>query len=878
MWLVGLFFLAATTLYTWPLVTDLRTRLLLGMGDYAGESALIAWNAYAVVRQPLHLFDTKFYYPYSNTIAYGQSLFFPGLLAVPLYWLTAEPLLSSNILLFGGLVVSGAGMYLLAYTLTRRVGPSLLAGVAFAYFPNRMEHLGQFTVQTAWLMPLCVWALYRFLFERRWGHLLVLVVGLWAQVLSSMYLAYALGFLLAGLLLACLLLRPRLLDWTLLARGAVGLGLLIGLLAPFLRPYLALHQAGLERDVLQAEYFGMDLLSILDPGVYNWLYGKRLFYLARSEGGLFPGLVVLGLAGLAVGWALRERDPEAPPPPAWVRPVGWGLAALLALCLIAIVVIPWTGRIDWHVGRRHLLRAHDLTLPVLLLPILALGAVALVGRRRSQAPPTPREWIAVFLFLSVLTYELTLTPTLRIANGPGLGNSLFRYVFFYAPGGSAFRAPGRWCLVFVIPLALLAAFGASLALSWLRESRRQAAAVVLVGLVMVEHLDRQPWDWLPATPPVYRWLAQEPGDFAILELPVYAGLPDALYMYWQTGHWKRLVAGAVGFVPATIDEIVDASDPFDLPALVTVMRSIYPLRYVLAHRQLMKPPQRDHWERVRAAPPAALRFERTVGTTDVYALMTTPETDVELNRYFSTDFVRAHPVAELEVRIPEDAEARQWVEVAFNGRPPVRVAMGGPVVLRLEPPYRIAGRNWLHLVHRYELLPGTSTGRAAYRVGRTGTEVNADIAVRSGGKEHGNVASIRVNRLEVSRNRRGYNVVALEAATGRVMATELFDTFHSDAEAHRMATFIAALAPGTVVVAAVKDDGGGQLTEHAVAALRSLGGRVDLRRTLFVSHLLVGVKGAPPGTALEQTGMRPLSASVGVTRPLALTLQSFSLR
>ncbi len=80
------------------------------------------------------------------------------------------------------------------------------------------------------------------------------------------------------------------------------------------------------------------------------------------------------------------------------------------------------------------------------------------------------------------------------------------------------------------------------------------------------------------------------------------------------------------------------------------------------------------------------------------------------------------------------------------------------------------------------------------------------------------------------------------------------------------------------MVASVKDDGGGQLTEDGVAALRSLGGQVDLQRTLFVSHLLVGVKGARPGEALEAAGSRALTASVGLDRPLALTLQAFALR
>ena len=168
--------------------------------------------------------------------------------------------------------------------------------------------------------------------------------------------------------------------------------------------------------------------------------------------------------------------------------------------------------------------------------------------------------------------------------------------------------------------------------------------------------------------------------------------------------------------------------------------------------------------------------------------------------------------------------------------------------------------------------------KGSYRIGTTEVLARADIEVLSAGKEHGDRSSIRVNGLEVSPDRRGYNLVVLDPGTGQVTAAEVFDTFRSAEESHRMARFIDGLAPGTVVVASVKDDGGGQLTEEGVRALRSLGGQADLQRTLFLSHLLVGAKGAQPGQALESAGLGALTAIVGARRRQGLTLESFALR
>jgi hypothetical protein len=110
-------------------------------------------------------------------------------------------------------------------------------------------------------------------------------------------------------------------------------------------------------------------------------------------------------------------------------------------------------------------------------------------------------------------------------------------------------------------------------------------------------------------------------------------------------------------------------------------------------------------------------------------------------------------------------------------------------------------------------------------------------------------------------------VVVLDPATGAVQARELFDTFIARTESARLAAFIEQVPAGAIVVAAIKEDGVGQLGDDGVRALRSVGGRIDPREGgLFVSHLVIGVKGASPGTAVEAFGPGRLARSVGRDR------------
>ena len=126
------------------------------------------------------------------------------------------------------------------------------------------------------------------------------------------------------------------------------------------------------------------------------------------------------------------------------------------------------------------------------------------------------------------------------------------------------------------------------------------------------------------------------------------------------------------------------------------------------------------------------------------------------------------------------------------------------------------------------------------------------IVARSAGKDVGDFGHIYVNGEDVSPNQRGYNLVAIEPAAGRVLDAANFDTHdpHQAPEASAaMAAWINALPEGVIVAGAVRDAASLSLGEDAVAALRSLGVADDIRGELRRDHAFVGVRGAAPGSA-----------------------------
>jgi hypothetical protein len=53
-----------------------------------------------------------------------------------------------------------------------------------------------------------------------------------------------------------------------------------------------------------------------------------------------------------------------------------------------------------------------------------------------------------------------------------------------------------------------------------------------------------------SVPPIYQWLAQEAGDFGVVELAIHEEITrEAIRMYYSTVHWKHLANGFSGWWP-----------------------------------------------------------------------------------------------------------------------------------------------------------------------------------------------------------------------------------------------------------------------------------------------------------------------------------------
>ncbi len=121
-------------------------------------------------------------------------------------------------------------------------------------------------------------------------------------------------------------------------------------------------------------------------------------------------------------------------------------------------------------------------------------------------------------------------------------------------------------------------------------------------------------------------------------------------------------------------------------------------------------------------------------------------------------------------------------------------------------------------------------------------------------------------QIDASAGRRGVNVTVLDPQSGAVVQQVGFDTTANEGESAQLAAMLRELPPGAPVLVASYGDAWAHLTDEAAAALRGIGADVTLEELQNQYFALVGVAGAPPGSAAQSVGASDAFVRVSLNR------------
>jgi hypothetical protein len=528
-------------------------------GDPLLNSWILSWVNHQIFRRPLDLFQAPIFHPYPNALAFSEHLLPPALVAAPVEFLTGNSVLAHNFALFVAFVLSGFGTFLLVRALTGNGGAALLSAIIFAFSSYKIMHISHLQLLWSVGIPFFFLYLHRFLDGERardaWLFALFLVI----QALSCVYYGLFSIAVLALVLPVLLFLRRRRVSFALAAKLAVPLVLAVGVLALFSLPYASVFASmGLKRSLA----LGAEIQNYLAAFPTNRLWGKLLSGLGSPEKYLFPGLLAVGLSAFAMAGPRRGARAAGPAG----RPAGGRGRRVLSILLAAAAGINILSlAVSLLGGARASLgplsfSAKSPVKPLLFLFLIGLLALALRVIRYVRSPDRPER------SAPVLAYAVLTAWAMWLSFGAGfafLGKATMivpmPFAFFYRNvlGFNGVREPVRFAVFVLFGVAVLAGFGAArLFAAMKRRGARAAVCAAFCIFLNVEYL-AWPIDGITVpvgrdVPPVYRWLAKQPADSVVLELPFHEWIPDeSVYLYFATIHRKTLVNGYSGFIPAS---------------------------------------------------------------------------------------------------------------------------------------------------------------------------------------------------------------------------------------------------------------------------------------------------------------------------------------
>ncbi|WP_424357757.1 hypothetical protein [Methanocella sp. MCL-LM] len=227
---------------------------------------------------------------------------------------------------------------------------------------------------------------------------------------------------------------------------------------------------------------------------------------------------------------------------------------------------------------------------------------------------TIRFWQLSALFFALMS----LGPILHIFGQTSFFNyeipMPFSILSHIIPGLDNSRTPGRFEVLTLLSITVIAGFGASRLkknittrrMDQIITGRLQALLpIVIMMLILFEYLSVPFITSDPAVPEFYYSLSKEQGDFAVIEIPAtYDYSAGIMAEYYQTVHQKRMVGGQLARAPDSslefekktpfISEITyqrSAGDLFQQNSslLSKSILNSHNIRYLIIHKNYLEP-------------------------------------------------------------------------------------------------------------------------------------------------------------------------------------------------------------------------------------------------------------------------------------------------
>jgi len=542
LWFPLVIFLLATFFIAYP-VSRYPASLIYGrpFEDAFEAIGVLYWYKHALFDLgQFPLFRPDVFYPFGWDLRFTSYPWFYPLLIAPITAI-AGPVFTYNLAILGSCIFAALGMFMVVRAIGGGMGAGILAGLAFAFYPQREVYLAgffNFLIGSMWLP----WSLYGIIRASQ-------VADRPTRWIILAFLSYALAFagawqlvflggavLIGGAWVYWLpVIRRSGASWIRPMAWGVAAWCLVAL--PMLgMAFLVWRELGSQTQFVltNIEYGSVSIERLFVPSALNplwWNFARKTFPLWNGPDSVVIfgyTTIVLGLLGLIK--APRGRIHER--------------AALIL----------WLGAVVFMLGPTLRFWGKPVSLalpPDLLSGVKSVSAQLGVPLVEGGATHIPLPWLLLYL----------LFPPIR-----------------------TFHGQGRWGLVGMLGLATLAALGLTKWTQRLRPGMRFVINLLAVILLLIE-FNTQPLRPVISTTEMHRsvddWLAANASSSVIIEYP-FSYTMKGQSLYYIMAHGQKIVHGYSNMRSKSYDDMIATLDRWpELPAIDKLQQ--IGVRYVLVH-------------------------------------------------------------------------------------------------------------------------------------------------------------------------------------------------------------------------------------------------------------------------------------------------------
>lgn len=540
--LVILAYTILTLLMTYPLILNFFTHVTGCCDD-----SLNLWNSWWLKKSLVDLGTTPYYtsylfHPTGVSLTFHTLSFFNSLLAIPLQEIMGI-IGAYNFLFILSFVLSGYGTYLLVKYLTGDSGAAFVSGIIFAFCPYRFAHMmaGHMNLITTQWIPFYILYLIRTHKEENKQNPVLAGVFLFLVALSDWHYLGFMAIFTALFLAYTFWMNKDTLNSGFLKRFLLFVFCSFALIFPLMYPLLETLFSGLEYGFSPIDFavtYSADLFGFFIPPSFHPLFKDYVAGIhSRFTGNMEERNVFFGYTVICLFFYYQIKESRIIP---WIserlllieKKIRNPLNVLKVLLVSFLYSIFFCFVFDFNLYYFIIFNTYNFFW-VLLFYLIKDHVIDF--------------WSLVAVFFSIIS----LGPILHV-----MGTILFSgfflplpgLLFYIIPGLSFLRDPGRFSLITMLSLAVLA--GYSMKKISEKRSIRGFFLVCVSSLILFEFLAIP----LPLTekriPQIYENISYSEGDFALLEVPIpHFCSQNKGVMYYQTLHKKPIVGGYISITP-----------------------------------------------------------------------------------------------------------------------------------------------------------------------------------------------------------------------------------------------------------------------------------------------------------------------------------------